>query len=453
MRLRREEKRCAVLAALWAGALLSVAPPEAHAYLDPGTGSMLLSIVVGLASSGYFFIRRLPSLIRQAVFRMKGDDKALRSGGIVFYAESPAYWGTFEPVLRALSAAGQSVTYLTSAEHDPVFEAQIPGVNARFIGTGNSAYTSLGFLEADVFVLTTPGIDVLQIRRSKGVKRYVHLVHAATDIHGYKLFSFDYYDAVYCSGEHQRRSLRLLEAKRGTAAKDLPLLGCPYFDRMVAKRRNYRAEPEARTVLVAPTWGRAGLLTRSGAAVPKALAEAGWNVILRPHPQSFVSEVDLMEKLRTELACYPNIRWDRQPDGFDSLSRAEVMVSDFSGVVFDFAFVFERPVVTIGDGWQKDGYEAWDLDDPAWEMGVLDAVGTHLAADETDRVLAAVEALAANPKDVSERIQRVRDEGIVHFGGAGRPIAEALILELNQARGTAACPLTETAAAKELSRC
>ena len=185
---------------------------------------------------------------------MKGDDKVLRSGGIVFYAESPAYWGTFEPVLRALSEMGQSVTYLTSAENDPVFEAQIPDVSARYIGKGNSAYTSLGFLEADIFVLTTPGIDVLQIRRSKGVKRYVHLVHAATDAHGYKLFSFDYYDAVYCSGEHQRRSLRLLEAKRGTAPKDLPLLGCPYFDRMVAKRRNYRAEPEARTVLVAPTW-------------------------------------------------------------------------------------------------------------------------------------------------------------------------------------------------------
>lgn len=447
------EARAAALAALWAGTLLWAAPQDAHAYLDPGTGSMLLSIVVGLASSGYFFIRRLPSLIRQAVFRMKGDDKALRSGGIVFYAESPAYWGTFEPVLRALSEMGQSVTYLTSAENDPVFEANIPGVSARFIGKGNSAYTSLGFLEADIFVLTTPGIDVLQIRRSKGVKRYVHLVHAATDAHGYKLFSFDYYDAVYCSGEHQRRSLRLLEAKRGTAPKDLPLLGCPYFDRMVAKRRNYRAEPEARTVLVAPTWGRAGLLTRTGSAVPKALAEAGWNVILRPHPQSFVSEADLMDKLQTELASYPNIRWDRQPDGFESLSRAEVMVSDFSGVVFDFAFVFERPVVTIGDGWQKDGYEAWDLDDPAWEMGVLEAVGTHLSANETDRVLAAVEALAANPQDASERIRHVRDAGIVNFGVAGRPIAEALVRDLETVRGAAAHRFPEAAPAKEPTRC
>lgn len=417
-----------ILAALWAGSLLLSASADAHAYLDPGTGSMLLSIVVGLASSGYFFIRRLPSLLRQAIFRMKGDDKSLRGNGIVFYAESAAYWGTFEPVLRALSAMGRQATYLTSAENDPVFEANLPGISARFIGTGNTAYTSLGFLEADVFVLTTPGIDVLQIRRSKGVKRYVHLVHAATDAHGYKLFSFDYYDAVYCSGAHQRASLRALEAKRGTAPKALPLLGCPYFDRLVEKRRAYRAEPQPRTVLVAPTWGRAGLLTRTGEAVPKALAEAGWHVILRPHPQSFVSEADQMAALQKTLAGFDNIEWDRNPDGFDSLSRASVMVSDFSGVVFDFAFVFERPVVTIGDGWQKDGYEAWDLDGEAWEMGVLDAVGTHLRADETDRVVDAVEALSASP-DISDRIRKVRDAGIVNFGAAGRPIAEALIAE------------------------
>lgn len=415
-------------ALLWTGVLLTAAPLDAHAYLDPGTGSMLLSIVVGLASSGYFFIRRLPSLIRQAIFRVKGDDKALRGNSIVFYAESAAYWGTFEPVLRALSAMGAEASYLTSDEKDPVFSADLPGITPRFIGKGNTAYTSLGFLEADVFVLTTPGIDVLQIRRSKGVKRYVHLVHAATDIHGYKLFSFDYYDAVYCSGAHQQKSLRKLEAKRGTPTKDLPLLGCPYFDRMVEKRRAYRSVPEARTVLVAPTWGRAGLLTRTGAAVPKALAEAGWHVILRPHPQSFVSEAEAMKAIEAELAGFDSIEWDRNPDGFVSLSRAEVMVSDFSGVVFDFAFVFERPVVTIGDGWQKDGYEAWDLDDPAWEMSVLDELGVHLSADETGRVVEAVDALASAPEAV-ERIRAVRDAGIVNFGAAGRPIAEALAAE------------------------
>ena len=41
-------------------AILAYQPINAWAYLDPGTGSMLLSVVVGLVSSAYFLIRRLP---------------------------------------------------------------------------------------------------------------------------------------------------------------------------------------------------------------------------------------------------------------------------------------------------------------------------------------------------------------------------------------------------------
>lgn len=432
-------------AVLWLLTGLWAAPVEAQAYLDPGTGSMLLSIVVGLASSGYFFIRRLPTLIRQAIFRMRGEGGELHGKKIVFYAESSAYWGTFEPVLRALGRLGEKTTYLTSDEKDPVFTAGIEGVDAHYIGKGNTAYTSLGFLEADLFVLTTPGIDVLQIRRSKGVKRYVHLVHAATDIHGYKLYSFDYYDAVFCSGPHQVASLRHLEMVRKTEEKALPILGCPYFDRMVAQKEASNVAPDSKTVLIAPTWGRAGLLTKTGAEIPKRLAEAGWHVILRPHPQSFVSELPLMEKLRDELASYDNVEWDRNPNGFASLSRAAVMVSDFSGVVFDFAFVFERPVVSIGDGWQKDGYEAWDLVGPAWEMGVLDEIGLHLKTGEEARAVEAVETLLQEGDARTARIRAVRDAGIANFGHAGDVIAQALLqlsAEVNESPDGANRPVT-----------
>jgi len=43
-------------------------------------------------------------------------------------------------------------------------------VEAKYIGTGTKAYSYLRFLEADVCAMTTPGLDVLQIKRSKGVK-------------------------------------------------------------------------------------------------------------------------------------------------------------------------------------------------------------------------------------------------------------------------------------------
>ena len=402
-------------------------PLNAYAYLDPGTGSMLLSVLIGLTSSAYFVIRKLPSMIRSMFFKFSGKKDDLKNNSIVFYAESAAYWSTFKPVLEALAKKKVRATYLTSDENDPVFKSGLDQwIHAKFIGKGQTAYTALGFLEADVFALTTPGVDVLQIRRSAGVKKYVHIMHAAGDIHTYKFYSFDYYDAFYCAGPAQAKSLRCLEALRHTKPKDLPLLGCPYFDGMLA-RKTPDLKPEPNTILIAPTWGKNGLLTRTGSAVPKLLAEAGYHVILRPHPQSFISDKALMDQLALELKDFDNIEWDRNPDGFKSLSRAQLMISDVSGVIFDFAFIFLRPVISVGNGPMKDGFEAWEIPHEAWEMQALDTLGKRVYPGQENSIPTLVQELLSRHEDMAEKIQTLRNANVVNFGCAGEPIADALI--------------------------
>lgn len=415
----------------WTILLVGLFPLDAWAYLDPGTGSMLLSVLVGLVSSAYFLLRRLPAIMRAFFFRLAGKKDDLKGNGIVFYSEGRAYWSTFRPVLLALVKRRVSVTFLTSDPKDPVFGASelSPFVHARFIGKGNTAYTALGFLEADVFVLTTPGIDVLQIKRSPGVKRYIHIVHAVGDIHTYKFYSFDYYDAVYCACSGQAESLRALESIRKTKAKELPLLGCAYLDGLVQRQKEERVRPEEKTVLVAPTWGKNGLLTKTGARVPLLLAKAGFHVILRPHPQSFVSDKAVMEEVLKAIEGNAAIELDRNPDGFVSLSRAGAMVSDISGVIFDYAFVFLRPVVAVGPGPVKEGFEAWEIPHPAWEQEILPKIGERVLEADEATLLAALRRVM-NAKDaLKERIRSIRDAHIIHFGCAADPIAQALIEE------------------------
>lgn len=420
----------------FSGVILCVLSPlDAWAYLDPGTGSMLLSVLVGLVSSAYFLVRRLPSLMRAFFFRLVGKKDDLKGNGIVFYSEGRAYWSTFRPVLTALARHRVSVTFLTSDEQDPVFSTPelSPFVHARFIGKGNTAYTALGFLEADIFVLTTPGIDVLQIKRSPGVKKYIHIVHALGDIHTYKLYSFDYYDAVYCAATGQVKSLRALEAIRKTKPKALPLLGCAYLDGLVQRQKREGTKPEDKTVLVAPTWGKNGLLTKTGARVPLLLAKAGFHVILRPHPQSFVSDKPVIKEVLKAIETNPAIELDRNPDGFVSLSRASAMVSDISGVIFDYAFVFLRPVVAVGPGPIKDGFEAWEIPHKAWEEEILSKVGERLFEADEGALLAALKRVMEAKVTLKQTIQAVRDANIAHFGCAAEPIAQALIDE--QVRG------------------
>ena len=411
-------------------------PFDAWAYLDPGTGSMLLSVVVGLVSSAYFFVRKLPSILRNLVYRFSGKKDALKSNRLVIYSESKNYWLTWKPILCELVKAQIPVTYLTSDKEDPVFKENYGGlVLARFIGKGNTAYTALGFIEADIFLLTTPGLDVLQIRRSTGVKKYVHVIHAVGDIHTYKLFSFDYYDAVFCSGPSQIKSLRALEAIRKTTTKSLKLVGCPYFDALSERAKKESVVPDKKTILVAPTWGKNGMLTRSGSLIPQLLAKAGFNVILRPHPQSFISDKDIIEKVEKDLSLYPNVVWDKNPDGFSSLSKAAILISDVSGVVFDFAFVFLRPVITVGDGPLKEGFEAWDIPHEAWEVSAYETLGRHIKRGEESSIAEVATELLNQGATRTEEIRVLREKEAVNFGVAGKAVVREVFAIEEELKG------------------
>lgn len=398
---------------------------------------MLLSVIVGVISSAYFFIRKLPTLIRSFFFKFSGNKDDLRNNSIVFYAESKTYWSTFKPVLEALAQKKRKVTYLTSDENDPVFKSGLDEwVHAKFIGKGQTAYTALGFLEADVFALTTPGIDVLQIRRSPGVKKYVHILHAIGDIHYYKLYSFDYYDIVFCSSIAQQKSLKVLEEKRKTLTKSLPLLGCPYLDLFVARAQKDAIAPESNTILIAPTWGKNSLLKKSGGPLIAAmLAKQGYRVIFRPHPQSLISEPEMIQQLKEDYAQFPNIEWDINPDGFRSLQRAQLMISDISSVIFDFAFVFLKPVISVGHGPVKEGFEAWHIPHPAWEMQILDDLGKHLSDISESEILSAVPLLIQNKEAIAVKIENIRSEFVVNFGQASEPVASALIDIVDSVKG------------------
>ena len=52
------------------------------------------------------------------------------------------------PLLEELGRRGEAVEYLTSSENDPCFRAELPEcITCRYIGTGNTAYTTLTSLK------------------------------------------------------------------------------------------------------------------------------------------------------------------------------------------------------------------------------------------------------------------------------------------------------------------
>lgn len=398
-------------------------------YIDPGTGSALFSILIAGAATVYFLARALS--IKLKLFLSGGRAVVKTAQPLVIYCEGAQYWNVFKPALEELERREQPLLYLTSAQDDPVFETTWRFVTPEYIGKGNKAFSRLNFLAADAALLTTPGIDVYQLKRSKSVRHYAHLLHATGDATLYRLFGLDYFDSVLLTGEYQARDIRELERLRGLPAKELVVVGCPYLDVYAQKIAGLPPENEKPfTVLVSPSWGPSALLSRYGEKLLTPLLKTGWRIIVRPHPQSRVSEAAMLDTLRTRYAESANLFWDDERENIHSLQKADIMISDFSGIIFDYAFLCDKPVMYVSADMDLRPYDAGDLGDDAreklWQFRAAASFGIELRPELFDEIETHIRA-AVDSSTLRAARAEAKAAAWQHQGEAGRRIADFLI--------------------------
>ena len=401
------------------------------AYIDPGTGSMLFSALSGIVVAVYFFFKNLFVRLKALPALMVGRKDRLKAAvgrSLVLYSEGKQYWNVFAPVLEELSRREIVAMYYTSDPEDPGLQFQSATVATALLGKGHAAFFTLNVLDAQICLTTTPGLDVFHWKRSPKARRYVHILHAPNDATLYRLFGLDYYDVVLLTGDFQASGIRELEAKRNLPAKSLITVGCTYLDVLKLKADEMKAHlppHTGTTVLVSPSWGDSGLLKKYGRALLEPLAKSGLTVIVRPHPQSYQSEAAMVEALVQDLSGYPNVEWDRDRESLKSLSRADVMISDFSGIIFDYVFLFSRPVLYTKADFDRRPYDASDIDGPLWTFEVLEKIGRELMPDDFPRIAQVVTEVASDARTQAE-MEKVRQSAWMFPGEAGRRVVDAL---------------------------
>lgn len=399
-------------------------------YIDPGTGSMLFSILIGAAATVFFLFRAL-LLKLKFFFSGKKDGSAQLDSSYkpyVIYNEGNQYWNTFKPVVEEFEARKIPLEYLTSSKTDPVFEQKYNYVKAEFIGEGNAAFAKLNMLSAGVVLMTTPGLQVYQLKRSKNVKHYSHVLHMPNDATTYRLFGLDFFDSVLLTGDYQAADIRYLEEKRGISKKELVTVGCPYLD---VYKKNIAEIPEEEnhpfTVLVSPSWGDVGILKKYGEKLLDPLSKTGWRIIVRPHPQSKKSEAEMLDRLAARYKDNANIVWDYERQNIFSLKKADIMISDFSGIIFDYTFLCDKPVMYVNAGMDLRPYDAYDLDGKElWQYSVLKKFGTELKEEQFANIKEVIQSVS-DSKQLEEARHAAKAEAWMHEGEAGKNIADFMI--------------------------
>ena len=400
-------------------------------YIDPGTGSMLFTVLIGVIGAGIYSLRMLWLKLKVTLSggKAKIDNKKTP---FAIFSDNKRYWSIFEPIVREMEKRGRDIVYLTASEDDPALSAGYSNLKAEYIGSGNAIYGRLNFMNASVVLSTTPGLDVYQWKRSKSVDYYVHIPHAASEIILYRMFGIDYYDAVLLSGQYQADDIRDLEKLRGIPEKELHMIGIPYMDEMAARLAREGAAPaHERTVLLAPSWGPSAIFSVYGGKIIDVLLKTGYHVIVRPHPQSFTSEKDMLEKLMKEYPESEQLEWNRDTDNFDVLRRSDILISDFSGVIFDFTLVYDKPVIYTDPDFDLSPYDAWWLNKPLWTTTALPRLGAKLTDENMEDLKNVIDECIDDPK-YEELRREVKAETWEHFGNGAVRAADYLIAKYNE---------------------
>ena len=202
-------------------------------YIDPGTGSMLFTILIGVFGAAIYSIKLFFVKFKSLIGGKKVEDSNKKIP-IVIYSDDKRYWSIFKPICDELDKLDIEVLYLTASKDDGAFNNEYKNIKVECIGKGNSSWFRLNYLNATIVFSTTPGLGVYQWKRSKNVDYYVHIPHASSDMR-YRMFGIDYYDAILLPGEYQIDEIRELENLRNLHHKELIAVGIPYMDEMIQK--------------------------------------------------------------------------------------------------------------------------------------------------------------------------------------------------------------------------
>lgn len=269
----------------------------------------------------------------------------------VFYSENENYFGYLKgPLIDLLKDEDCCVTFVSSSKNDPGLQLSHRNLRKYYIGTGFIRDYFFKTLHCENLITTTPDLEISRLKRSQHTKRYIYVQHSLVSLHMvYRQNAFDYFDVLFCAGPHHVLEARALEAFNKSPPKQLIETGYSKFDDLLQQKNkilNQKTQEIGKTVLIAPSWDLNGLIetNKCGGVIEECL-DAGFAVILRPHPQTTRKYKANIQKLLEKYSNERRFSYDLDLTKTDSYVHADVLISDWSGAALEYSLALKKPVI------------------------------------------------------------------------------------------------------------
>ncbi len=346
-----------------------------------------------------------------------------RQRRLVFYSEGINYWPHLESLITNILAETEiPVCYISSGEGDPGSLLEHPNYRSFKIDEGFVRDWLFENIETDVMVMTMPDLHQYQVKRSKHKVHYVYVHHSMVSLHMvYREGAFDYFDTFFCVGPHHVKEIRAIESQYNLPEKNLVEHGYSRLDSIIeesAKRPRKKKPIDApKHVLIAPSWGEHGTIeTGIGETIVDQLITKGYQVTLRPHPQTFKFAKDKIEPILQKHRNSPLFSYEGNVAGQNSLHDSDLMISDWSGAALDYAFGLNKPVLFVDIPRKINNKKYKDINLQPLEVDIRESLGGILDVSHSfdcGQALSQLEISEELIKDKSKYVFNIGRSGIV----------------------------------------
>lgn len=354
---------------------------------------------------------------------------------IVFYSEKNGFYKYYKNIIEELIRRTNVVIhYITSDPQDEVFSMEGDQFKPYYIGE-NRMIVLMMKLETEIMVMTTPDLENFQLKRSY-VKKDIEYIYVPHDVNSSNLTfhknALDHFDTIFTSGPKNKEEIAEREKKEGLPEKNLVDWGSSVIDNMTVaygKMKQEEAADQRKTILIAPSWQKDNIMDSCIEKILDELKDTEHRVIVRPHPQYVRHFEARIDRLKSQYEKY-GIEVQKDFSSNRTVYMADLLVTDWSSIAFEYAFSTLKPVLFINTPMKVVNPDYQELRTVPIDIELRDKVGISLETDQIGSVQKAVEKLLYDNRFSVTEMEKLKETYLYHPGESGKVGAKYIISRL-----------------------
>lgn len=340
---------------------------------------------------------------------------------LVFYSESNGFYKYYKGMIEyILDNTNITIHYITSDYNDNIFklEKENPQIKAYYIEE-KKLITLMMKMDADVVVMTMPDLETFHIKRSyiRSDINYIYIPHGMDSLNmTMRTASTNAYDTVFVTGKHQKDEMLETNKLYNLNNRKIVEWGYTLLDDMIANYDEKQKNAKQKTILIAPSWQKDNIVDLCLDEVLECLKSSDYKIIVRPHPQHVRHMKEKFEQMKEEFKDNNNIEIQTDFSSNDTIFNADLMITDWSGIAYEYAFTTKKPVMFIDTPMKVMNPEYKKISVQPFNIWCRNVIGEIVEVDNIKSINSVLKKMLKNEQKYRKNIEKLIESNVYNLG-------------------------------------